>query len=81
MRTKAIIPVLTVEGCRNLIDTGVATGGMQAKLNAAIDAVAGGVQEVRIVKGSDPSIVKRVFDGEEVGTRIVGRIMIRCFRS
>ena len=37
---KAIIPVLTVEGCRDLIDTGVATGGMQAKLNAAIDAVA-----------------------------------------
>jgi acetylglutamate kinase len=70
---KSIIPVLTVEACRNLIDTGVASGGMQAKLNAATDAVAGGVHEVSIVKGSDPFIVKRVFAGEEVGTRIVGR--------
>lgn len=69
---KAIIPTLTVEDCGNLIDAGVATGGMQAKLNAATDAVAGGVHEVRIVKGSDPLIVKRVFDGEEIGTCIVG---------
>ena len=53
--------------------TGVATGGMQAKLNAAMDAVAGGVGEVRIVKGSEPDIVNRVFAGEEIGTRIVER--------
>jgi acetylglutamate kinase len=32
---KAIIPVLTVEGCRSLIASGVATGGMQAKLDSA----------------------------------------------
>jgi acetylglutamate kinase len=70
--TKSVIPVLNVEGCQKLISTGVARGGMQAKLNAATDAVAGGVHEVRIVKGSEPSIVKRVFDGEETGTRIVG---------
>lgn len=69
---KSIIPVLTVEGCRELIDGGIATGGMQAKLNAATDAVAGGVHEVSIVKGSDPFIVKHVFAGEEIGTRIVG---------
>jgi len=70
---KAIVPVLTVEACQNLIATGVATGGMQAKLNAATQAVEGGVKEVCIVKGSEPSIVKRVFAGEETGTRIVGR--------
>ncbi|HWF07732.1 MAG TPA: acetylglutamate kinase [Bryobacteraceae bacterium] len=70
--TKTIIPTLTVEDCRNLIETGVASGGMQAKLNAAMDAVAGGVREVSIVKGSDADIVKRVFAGEETGTRIVG---------
>ena len=47
-----------------------ASGGMQAKLNAATDAVAGGVHEVSIVKGSDPFVVRRVFAGEEIGTRI-----------
>ena len=70
---KAIIPVLTVEGCRELIANGVARGGMQAKLNAATDAVTGGVAEVRIVKGSEPNIVSRIFAGEEIGTRIVER--------
>ena len=70
---KTILPVLRVQDCQDLIETGVATGGMQAKLNAATDAVEGGVGEVRIVRGSDASIVSRVFEGEEVGTRIVGK--------
>jgi acetylglutamate kinase len=69
---KEIIPVLKAEGCRKLIDTGVATGGMHAKLTAATDAVAAGVHEVSIVRGSDPLIVKRVFEGKAAGTRIVG---------
>jgi acetylglutamate kinase len=68
---KQRIPVLTIEGCKALIESGVATGGMQAKLNAASDAVAGGVKEVCIVRGSDPDIVTRVFAGEAVGTRVV----------
>jgi len=67
-----IVAVLTVEGCQDLIASGVASGGMQAKLNAAAEAVAGGVPEVSIVKGSDPFILKRVFDGEKIGTRIAG---------
>jgi acetylglutamate kinase len=69
--SKTILPKLTVADCRALIDSGVATGGMQAKLNAATDAVTSGVVEVRIVKGSDKDIVLRVFNGEEVGTKVV----------
>jgi acetylglutamate kinase len=70
---KKIIPVLTVAGCRELIDTAVATGGMQAKLNAASEAVESGVREVCIVKGSEPCIVKRIFAGDEIGTRVVAK--------
>jgi acetylglutamate kinase len=44
---------------------------MQAKLNAATEAVSNGVREVRIVKGSDPDIVTRVFGGETVGTAVI----------
>lgn len=69
--SKSLIPVLTVAGCRDLIESGVATGGMQAKLNAATDAVTSGVGEVRIVKGSEPNIVLRVFGGDDVGTKVV----------
>lgn len=68
--SKSILPVLTAEDCRKLIADGVATGGMQAKLDAAISAVSNGVGEVRIVRGSDPDIVSRVFAGENAGTRI-----------
>jgi acetylglutamate kinase len=69
--SKTIVPVLTIDDCHKLIEDGVATGGMQAKLNAAADAVSHGVTEVRIVRGSDPDIVSRVFAGEDTGTRIV----------
>lgn len=68
---KNILPVLTMGGCQELIGSGVATGGMQAKLNAASDAVAHGVQEVVIVKGSDPDVITRVLAGERVGTKVI----------
>ena len=68
--SKSILPSLTIEDCRKLIADGVATGGMQAKLEAASNSVSGGVTEVRIVRGSDPNIISRVFDGEHAGTRI-----------
>jgi acetylglutamate kinase len=68
--SKTILPVLTIADCRKLIADGVATGGMQAKLDAATNAVSHGVAEVRIVRGSDPDVVNRVFAGEAIGTRI-----------
>lgn len=68
---KQILPLLTVADCLQLIAEGVATGGMQAKLTAACDAVRAGVGEVRIVRGSDADIVARVFANEQVGTKVV----------
>jgi acetylglutamate kinase len=68
---KKLLPVLTSVHCRELIAAGVATGGMQAKLEAAMTAVARGVAEVLIVRGSEPDIVTRVFAGENPGTRIL----------
>lgn len=68
---KQRIPMLTVAGCAELIASGVATGGMQAKLNAASQAVSGNVKEVCIVRGSNADVVTRVFRGEETGTTVV----------
>jgi acetylglutamate kinase len=70
-KDKQIVPVLSVADCRKLIEAGVATGGMQAKLEAASNAVANGVGEVRIVRGSEPYIVDRVLRGDATGTSIV----------
>ena len=67
----AVIPTLTLAESQKLIADGVATGGMQAKLNAAGDALTGGVGEVIIAPGSAPDIVARLMGGEAVGTRFV----------
>jgi acetylglutamate kinase len=64
-------PVLTAAESRVLIETGVAIGGMQAKLNAALAALASGVEQVRIAPGAAPHVVRRILAGEEIGTRMI----------
>jgi acetylglutamate kinase len=65
-------PALSAEESRRLIADGVATGGMQAKLEAALAALEGGVPEVRIAPGAAPGVLSRLLAGEEIGTRIGG---------
>jgi acetylglutamate kinase len=62
--------MLTAAESRELIASGVATGGMQAKLNAALAALAAGVARVRIAPGAAPRVVARVLGGEEIGTEM-----------
>jgi acetylglutamate kinase len=64
-------PVLTVAESRQLIADGVATGGMQAKLEAALAALAGGVERVRIAPGAAEGVLERVLAGDGIGTRMV----------
>lgn len=66
-----VIPVLTLAQSQQLIADGVATGGMQAKLNAAGAALSGGVAEVLIAHGAAPDVLKRLLANEPVGTRFV----------
>ncbi|HSP69538.1 MAG TPA: acetylglutamate kinase, partial [Bryobacteraceae bacterium] len=54
-----ICPTLTCEQSRSLIREGVATGGMQAKLEAAMDALRQGVSEVLIAPGAVTGVVER----------------------
>jgi acetylglutamate kinase len=53
-----------------MIADGVATGGMQAKLNAAAAALEANVAQVRIAPGADAGVLERLLAGEEIGTRI-----------
>ena len=68
---EAILPRLTVAQAQALIEQGIATGGMQAKLEAACKALADGVGEVRILPGAEPDIIARTLAGEAIGTRLV----------
>ena len=67
---RRVRPVLTAAESRDLIASGVATGGMQAKLNAAMAALAGGVAQVRIAPGAAHDVLARILGGEEIGTRM-----------
>jgi acetylglutamate kinase len=69
--SKQVRPVLTAAQSQALIADGIATGGMQAKLNAALAALAGGVAAVRIAPGAAPRILERVLAGDTAGTRMV----------
>jgi acetylglutamate kinase len=64
-------PILTTTESRQLIADGVATGGMQAKLTAALSALSGGVAQVRIAPGAAPLVLERILAGEPIGTRLV----------
>lgn len=64
-----ILPEMTPAAAMNLISMGVATGGMQAKLNAATLALSQGVGDVVIVPGASPQILSRLMAGEAAGTR------------
>jgi len=63
--------VLTSAESAQLIAAGVATGGMQAKLNAALSALAGGVAQVLIAPGAAERVLERLLTGEPAGTRMV----------
>jgi acetylglutamate kinase len=67
----ANISQLSRSGALALIEQGVATGGMQAKLNSAVAALDQGVPSVVIAAGAEPGIVARLLSGEALGTTIV----------
>ncbi|HUI80392.1 MAG TPA: acetylglutamate kinase [Bryobacteraceae bacterium] len=69
--SKQVRAVLTAADSERLIADGVATGGMEAKLNAAIAALRQGVGQVRIAPGSAPKVLRRILAGEPIGTRLV----------
>jgi acetylglutamate kinase len=67
----AICRTLTCNQARMLILEGVATGGMQAKLEAAMEALSKGIRQVLVVPGAQAGVVGRLLAGETVGTRLV----------
>ncbi|HTQ55530.1 MAG TPA: acetylglutamate kinase [Bryobacteraceae bacterium] len=69
---RRILTHLTAADCAALMARGIATGGMQAKLNAARHALQSGVPQVRIAAGAADRVLARILAGEEVGTRLAG---------
>ena len=65
-------PVLNAAECERLIAEGVATGGMQAKLQAALAALRAGVERVTVAPGAAANVLERALaDHAAIGTRVV----------
>lgn len=69
------IPTLSSDEARALIQAGIATGGMQAKLESACAALDAGVSEVVVAPGAAPDVIAHLVAGGAVGTRITGRAL------
>ncbi len=68
---REVIPELTASECDTLIAQGIATGGMQAKLNAASEAVRRGVGRVLIAPGAVSGLIRQALENQPVGTSLV----------
>ncbi len=68
---KRVFASLTASASQELIASGVAAGGMQAKLDAALSALENGVQQVRIAPGASENVLERILAGEQVGTNMM----------
>ncbi len=67
----SIRELLRAQDAIQLIRDGIATGGMQAKLEAAVGALNAGVEEVSIAPGATPGVVGALLSGSRLGTRLV----------
>lgn len=62
---------LNSDQCRQLIDAGIATGGMRAKLESALAAIQTGIAEVIVAPGAASGVVGKLLAGDPIGTRLV----------
>jgi len=61
---------LSIEQAQALVRDGVATGGMQAKIEAAVSALRQGIGEVLIAPGARSGVVAELLAGAQIGTRL-----------
>src|ERR1019366_9360321 len=62
---------LTIAEALGLIASGAATGGMQAKIEAAVTALKQGVSQVRIAPGAQEGVLAGLLGGAQIGTRLI----------
>ncbi len=64
---------LTTNQALRLILHGTVTGGMQAKIEAALTAIRQGAGEVLIAPGAQVDIIQALLSGSSAGTRLVSK--------
>lgn len=72
----SLLPRLTRQDIIPLVSSGVAHGGMQAKLEAAASALDSGLPEVMIAGGHEHNVCLRLLSGEHVGTCVTAESLV-----
>jgi acetylglutamate kinase len=68
-----LIPKVDIPGARNLIDTGIVSGGMIPKVTCCIRSLAQGVRAAHIIDGRIPhALLLEIFTDSGIGSMIVG---------
>jgi acetylglutamate kinase len=68
-----LIPVVDIQEARELISTGIVSGGMIPKVNCCVRSLAQGVKAAHIIDGRNPhSLLLEIFTNVGIGTMIVG---------
>jgi acetylglutamate kinase len=67
---KHVLSHITVQEVEAMIANGEIYGGMIPKVRAAMLCIQGNLQEVIIVDGKHPQILRKIFQNEQIGTRI-----------
>ena len=71
-KPESLISHIDAERCRTLIAEGTIDSGMVPKVDAALEALAGGVRKVHIVDGRMPhSVLLEIYSDKGIGTEIV----------
>ena len=65
-----VIPMMTLRQSKELLNSGIITGGMIPKLQACIDALDSGVDHGHIINANDDSLIN-LFNGNKIGTHII----------
>jgi acetylglutamate kinase len=73
-RENNIFQTISTIEASDLISSGIASGGMRAKLEAASDALRAGVGEVVIAPGARAGVVGALIAGEQIGTKLVSEV-------
>jgi len=65
-----VIPRMTLRQSKELLNSGIITGGMIPKLQSCVDALDSGVDHGHIINANDDSLVN-LFKGNKIGTHII----------
>ena len=72
--------VLSATEAQRLMETGDASGGMKPKLQAALSALAGGVERVHLVDGRLPhALLLEIFTDQGAGTLVLRDEEVKCW--